>query len=98
MNPEVQFHLETKDGQLYLVGTNIGRRHLAVREIELSTSDGRTMKTESGSSPYVLAGATRHWKIDASGGPLPLPNQPLQLKAQSDDGAIQEQVSVVQAP
>jgi fimbrial chaperone protein len=98
VNPDVRFHLEGKDGQLYLVGTNTGLRHLAVREIELSTSDGRKLKTEAGSSPYILAGVTRHWKIDAQGGSLPLPNQTLQLKAQSDAGAIEQQVSVVGAP
>ncbi len=97
VNPDVQFHLETKDGKILLVGENNGLRHLAVREIELLTSDGRTFKVESGSSPYLLSGATRHWKIDAQG-PLPLPNEKLQLRAQSDAGAIDRQVSVVAAP
>jgi len=96
VNPDVKFHLENKNGQLFLVGINNGRRHLAVRQIELSTSDGRQLKTDGGASPYVLAGVTRHWKIDAQGSPLPLPNQ-LQLKAQSDAGAIEEQVSVIGA-
>ena len=99
VNPDVQFHLEDKDGALYLVGINNGRRHLAVRQIELTTSDGRKLTSASGSSPYVLAGVTRHWKIDAPGDSVPLPpNQKLQLKAQSDTGAIEQQVSVVGAP
>jgi fimbrial chaperone protein len=96
-NPNVEFHLESKDGEMSLVGDNNGLRHMAIREIELVTSDGRTLKAESGSSPYILSGATRHWKIDAQG-PLPLPNEKLQLKAQSDAGAIDRQVSVVAAP
>lgn len=94
VNPEVKFHLEAKDGDLYLVGVNNGRRHLALREIELSTSDGRQLKAAGGASPYVLSGVTRHWKIDAEGSSLPLPSQLLQLKAQSDAGAIEQQVSV----
>jgi fimbrial chaperone protein len=97
VNPDVQFHLEAKDGQMFLVGDNNGLRHTAIREIELLTSDGRTLKVAAGSSPYILAGATRHWKIDAQG-PLPPPNDKLQLKAQSDAGAIDRQVSVVAAP
>jgi fimbrial chaperone protein len=96
VNPDVQFFLDTKDGQLFLVGINNGLRHLAIREIELSTSDGHTLKTEGGSSPYILAGATRHWKIDAQT-PFPPPSEKLQLKAQSDAGAIERQVSVVAA-
>jgi fimbrial chaperone protein len=97
VNPNVQFHVEVKDGQMYLVGTNNGLRHMAIREVALSTSDGRGLKLEAGSSPYLLSGATRYWKIDAQG-PLPLPNEKLQLKAQSDAGAIDRQVSVVAAP
>jgi fimbrial chaperone protein len=97
VHPDAQFHLEAKNGQLSLVGTNNGLRHVVLREIELSTSDGHTLKAEAGSSPYLLAGATRHWKIDAQD-PLPIPNDKLQLKAQSDTGAIEQQVSVVAAP
>ncbi len=98
-NPDVQFHVEeTKDGQLALVGENNGLRHLAIREIAVITSDGRQLKTETGSSPYILAGATRHWKLDAQGGTLPQLNDKLQLKAQSDTGAIEQQVSVAGFP
>jgi fimbrial chaperone protein len=93
----VQFHIEVKDGQMYLVGSNDGLRHEAIREIELSTSDGRKLKVRSGSSPYILAGATRHWKIDVQG-TLPLPDDTLQLTAHSDAGAIEQQVRVVSAP
>jgi fimbrial chaperone protein len=98
VNPDVRFRLEARDGQLYLVGSNNGRRHVAIREIELSTSHGRTLKAEAGTSPYILAGVTRHWHIDSQGGPVPLPNETLQLKAKSDAGAIEQQVSVVGAP
>lgn len=97
-NPDVKFHLEVKDGQLYLVGTNTGLRHTAIHGIEVSTEDGRQFKTEAGSSPYILSGVTRHWKLDAQGGALPQPNEKLQLKAQSDAGAIGQQVSVVSLP
>jgi fimbrial chaperone protein len=92
----VEFHAEVKDGQTYLVGNNDGLRHEAIRDIELSTSDGRKLKIEPGVSPYVLAGTTRHWKIDAPDS-LPLPNDTLRLTARSDSGAIEQQVQVVTA-
>ena len=93
---DVQFHVEVKDGQTSLVGVNNGLRHEAIRGIELKTSDGRTLKVESGVSPYILAGTTRHWKIDAPDA-APLPNNTLQLTAQSDAGSIAQQVQVVSA-
>jgi len=93
---DVQFRVEVKDGKSYLVGVNDGLRHEAIRGIELKTSDGRTLKVESGVSPYILAGTTRHWKIDAPDA-APLPNNTLQLTAQTDAGSIAQQVQVVSA-
>src|ERR1035438_6906638 len=42
--PHVQFHTEVHAGKIYLVGINDGLRHEAIRDIELSTSDGRKLK------------------------------------------------------
>jgi fimbrial chaperone protein len=95
--PHVQFHIEVHAGQVYLVGINDGLRHEAIHDIELSTSDGRTLKESPSSSPYILAGVTRRWNIDAQG-PLPLPSETLRLTAQSVSGAIEQQVPVVAAP
>jgi len=95
--PHVQFHIEVHDGQICLVGINDGLRHEAIRNIELSTSDGRTLKEAPSSSPYILAGVTRRWNIDSQG-PLPLPSETLRLTAQSVSGAIEQQVPVVAAP
>ena len=95
--PLLRFHGEVKGGQLYLVGSNDGLRHEAIRDVELSTTDGRKLTVASGSSPYILAGMTRHWAIDTQG-PLPLLNDILQLKAKSDAGAIEQKVPVVAGP
>jgi fimbrial chaperone protein len=95
--PHVQFHVELNAGQVYLVGINDGLRHEAIRDIELSTSDGRTLKAAPGGSPYILAGVTRRWNIAAQG-PLPLPSEILRLTAHSDAGAIEQQVPVVSTP
>jgi fimbrial chaperone protein len=94
---EVQFHLETKDGNTYLVGVNDGLRHEAIRGIDLKTSDGRELKVESGVSPYILAGTTRRWKLEAPDANQS-PSDSLQLTAQSDAGSIQKQVHVVANP
>ena len=93
---DVQFHVEVKDGQTYLVGINDGLRHEAIRGIELKTSDGRALKAEGSVSPYILAGSTRHWKIDAPDA-VPQSNDTFQLTAKSDAGAIEQQVKVVSA-
>jgi len=93
----VRYHIELKAGEMYLVGSNEGLRHEAVRDIVLSTGDGRKLKTGSGALPYILSGATRRWPI-ATEGTLPRPGETLRLTAHSDAGAIDEQVSVVGAP
>jgi fimbrial chaperone protein len=95
--PHLQFHLEVSAGKLFLVGINDGLRHEVIRGIELLAGDGRKLKEEVSTSPYILAGATRRWPIDAQGS-LPLPGETLLLTAHSDAGAINQQVSFVSAP
>jgi fimbrial chaperone protein len=93
---DVQFHLERKDGQIDLVAINAGNLHELIRDIVLTTSDGRKLKAESSASPYILAGATRRWHIAAQDS-LPLSSETLQLTAHANSGAIEEQVRFVQA-
>jgi fimbrial chaperone protein len=95
--PHVYFHIERDAGTMFLVALNDGGRHEAIREIVLWTSDGHQLKTESSSSPYVLAGVTRRWPIDAQGS-LPVLDETLRLTAHADSGAIEQQVQVVNAP
>jgi fimbrial chaperone protein len=95
--PHVQFHMETDAGKLFLVGINDGLSHEVIRSIELLGSDGRSLKQEVSTSPYILAGATRRWPIVAQD-PLPLPTETLLLTAHSDAGAVKQQVSFVSAP
>jgi fimbrial chaperone protein len=94
--PHVQFHIENDAGQSYVVGINDGLRHEVVRDIVLSTNDGRKLKADS-ASPYILAGATRRWHITTQDS-QPLANAPLQLTAHGDAGAIEQQVPVVVKP
>ena len=95
--PHVQFHLELDSGKLIVVGTNDGLSHEVVRDIVLTTKDGRKLKEESSALPYILAGVTRRWTIAAEG-PLPLPGETLQLTAHTDAAIIQQQVGFVAAP
>lgn len=95
--PRLQFHVESDGGQVFLVGINDGLRHEAIRNIALSTSDGRKLKQESGASPYILAGAIRRWAFAAPDPPL-LPRETLRLTAGADAGAIEQQVQIVAAP
>jgi fimbrial chaperone protein len=93
---DVQFHLERNAGQIYLVAFNAGNLHESIRDIALTTSDGRKLKEDSNTSPYILAGATRRWHIAAQGS-LPLSSETLQLTALANAGAIEEQVRFVPA-
>jgi fimbrial chaperone protein len=95
-NSDLQFHVENKDGSTYLVGVNDGLRHETIREIQLKTSDGRELKAANGESPYILAGSTRHWRIDSSEA-VSVSNSTFQLTAHSDAGAIEQQVPGVSA-
>jgi fimbrial chaperone protein len=95
--PHVQFRIERNAGQAYLVAVNDGLRHEAIRDVVLSASDGSTLKNDSGTSPYVLAGATRRWPIDAQA-PLPPAGESLHMKAHADAGALDQQVRIVGIP
>jgi fimbrial chaperone protein len=93
---DVQFHLERNAGQIYLVGFNAGNLHESIRDISITTSDGRKLKEDSNTSPYILAGATRRWHIAAQDS-MPLSNETMQLTAHANAGAIEEQVRFVPA-
>jgi fimbrial chaperone protein len=94
--PHVQFHVENDGEKVFLVGSNDGLVHETIRDIALTTSDGRQLKAETSASPYVLAGATRRWPIAAQGS-LPLTGETLRLTAHANAGAIEEQVHFVSA-
>ena len=94
--PRLEFHLERDAGQVYLVGKNDGQCHDAIRDIALLTDDGKKLTPES-ASPYLLAGATRRWRIVFPNS-TSLPNDTLRFTAHADSGAIDEQVRVVSRP
>jgi fimbrial chaperone protein len=95
--PRLTFHVERDAEKLSLVAVNDGTRHEVLRDIVLSTSDGRKLQLETGASPYVLGGVTRHWSLKGEGS-QPAAGETLRLTAHADSGAIDEQVRVVSAP
>lgn len=93
-NPNLRFSTEVVGDRLYLVALNDGKRHDMVRDIALRTARGETLKPEPGSSPYVLPGVTRRWRI-AVGDTLPRPGETLQLTAAAEQvGTVQRLLSV----
>jgi len=90
--PHLNWRIERENGQGFLVAVNDGGSHEAVRGIALSGADGSAIRTEDNQSPYVLAGATRRWRL--TGGALPPAGATLRLSAQGDTGTINETVPV----
>jgi len=95
--PHVQWRIESGGGQSYLVAVNDGSRHQTIRDITLATADGGSLKIEANTSPYVLAGATRRWRIHMPNF-RPMPGSSLRLTARADTGAIDQPVPVDAGP
>jgi fimbrial chaperone protein len=93
---DVQFHIENDAGQFYLVATNTGNLHEVIRDIVLTTDDGRVLKAESKALPYILPGATRRWHIVGPDS-QPLQIDTLRLTAKMSASAIDQKVRVVEA-
>ncbi|MFY9853893.1 MAG: fimbria/pilus periplasmic chaperone [Terracidiphilus sp.] len=88
---DVQFHLERDADHISLVALDAGNLHDVIRDIALTTSDGRKLEVEPGATPYILSGATRRWRIVLKD-PLPLQADTLRLTAKTVAGVIDEQV------
>jgi fimbrial chaperone protein len=89
--PNVRWSLQVDGGAYYLVAVNGGDRHDAFRDMVLSSADGRPIALEPNLSPYVLAGATRRWRIVARDfAPSP---QELRLTARGASGPVDQPVS-----
>lgn len=53
-------------GALILTATNTGSGHVRISEVQATLADGSAGQvTARGRSPYVLAGALKHWVLDA---------------------------------
>lgn len=93
----VRYSVDLKDGQLEMVGVNDGSSHEAIRDIALASDDGHKLTAASGSSPYILAGATRRWRLDMQGYTA-RSGETLQLTAHGYARNVDQSVSVVAKP
>ncbi len=91
--PHVSWSVESSGGALYLVGVNSGGRRDVVRNLALATAGGRQLAIESNVSPYILAGATRRWRIQS----IAPPREALRLTAHAEAGAIDQTVPAASA-
>jgi fimbrial chaperone protein len=83
-------------GEAYaLVAVNDGGRHEVVRDLALTGAGGRRLELEANVSPYILAGATRRWRILT---PNVAPSrEALRLTAHANAGVIDQAVSAPSA-
>ena len=91
--PDVKFRIESAEGQFYLVATNSGKLHEAIREMQVFDNNGRTVNLESPGLSYVLPGATRRWHIvqDTTSPRIVA----LRLRARMNAGAIDQEVTTL---
>ena len=92
----VRWSVEQRGAELVLAGVNEGTRRQVVRQVVLNAPDGARFGLEANVSPYILAGATRRWRI-LSEGPPPSPGETLRLTARADTGDVDQGVPVVRA-
>jgi fimbrial chaperone protein len=89
--PHVQWHIENDGRQPHLVAVNDGTQHETVRDLALGAA-----KIDAKTSPYILAGATRRWRILA---PSALSaGASLRLTGRGDTGGIDQSVQVIAGP
>jgi len=84
--PHIEWHVERDGAGVWLVAVNDGTRHERLRDMAL-TAGTVTFKLEGDSSPYLLAGVTRRFRL-SNGDALPETGADLRLTAQSDAGKI----------
>ena len=93
--PHVEWRIEHDADGVWLIAINDGARHERLHDIMLSAGAAK-FKPEGESSPYLLAGVTRKFRLP---GDAVLPDtSELRLTAQSDSGKIDVLVRSPQKP
>jgi fimbrial chaperone protein len=91
----VRWSIQSDGAAYYLVAANTGARHESFHDIALTSADGRPVAIESNSSPYVLPGATRRWRILSK--TFAPSRETLRLTAQANSGPVDQPVSASSA-
>lgn len=86
VTPHIDWRIERDADGIFLVAANTGNKHERIRDIAL-TAGTSTLKPQGDSSPYLLAGSTRRFRLAADGA-APAPDAIFHLSAQSDGGKI----------
>ncbi len=96
-NAHVRFHVEHKGEEYTLVADNDGAHHEKVRDALITADNGFTVSAVTNGSPYILAGATRHWPIvwPQAG---TVDTKQLRLTAKEDKGQIQQALIIEDVP
>jgi fimbrial chaperone protein len=89
-----QFRIERANNQYDLVAVNNGVRHVALSDLTLTTSDGRMLEIEMPTPPYVLARATRRWRLATPAVPL-ASDSTAHLSAKAETGAIDQVIPII---
>jgi fimbrial chaperone protein len=92
----VNFRIEHKAGQTFLIAKNDGSSHETIREVVLKSSDGNGLATEANNSPHILAGATRRWPVGTPGR-TSAAGETLRLTGLVNAGPVDQKIAVVAA-
>ncbi len=93
---DVTFHVERGANGSTLVATNAGTRHETMRDLVLTTVDGRPIAVSTAASPHLLAGASLRWRLTGLERTPPVGGN-IHLVARGIDGAIDRLVPVMAA-
>jgi fimbrial chaperone protein len=95
--PALHAHVEFSEGKWYLVAVNSGKSHEVLRALSVLNRSGQKFAADPRVSPYVLAGATRRWVLDAAPDALHI-GDPLKLMARGVAGPVGMEIGVVAKP
>jgi fimbrial chaperone protein len=87
----VRWSVVTRAGESFLVAVNGGARHANYWDMAIASSVGSPLALAAGGPQYLLAGATRSWKL--TGPASAVRGVTFTLTAHSDQGVIKQAVS-----
>jgi fimbrial chaperone protein len=95
--PELSWRVLRSGSGASLEVTNSGSQHSKFFNPILTTAGGATIKIAQDGTPYVLASATRRWRV-GNPGALPAGDSTLRATASGNEGPIIASVPVIEAP
>jgi fimbrial chaperone protein len=95
--PHLRFHVDHSGDDLLLMVDNDGGAHAKLRDVTLASDGGAQWKLESGLLPYVLAGATRTWRMTSAAG-VADQTRLVVLRADSDFGPVRQSLQITEQP